>query len=440
MEKLYTDHLQHVMQRYAESMQHHNIDQLLIHSGSIEYQFLDDRALPFVVNPHFKYWVPITSVPDCAILFVPGQTPTLFYYKPVDFWHGTAPDPDGFWTSGWNIQEVNSLNDIVASIDAAKTTILTPSTSSFDTSAYAHVNPADFITELHFYRASKTGYEKECVRQANVLAAAAHQRAEMAFREGKSEYEINQAYLNCLGVNENGTPYQNIVALNQNGAILHYTTYTHDHFSEQERYAFLIDAGADFNGYAADITRTYAYRNDEFAEMIEYFDEKFLDLVDAIEIDAPYTDNQLRSHHLVAQALVDWEFITTTAEDAVANGITRHFYPHGVGHFIGLQVHDVGGHMKNPTGTQLSPPADHPYLRLTRTVSEGHLFTIEPGLYFIDPLLAELKSGDQTTKINWDKVDSFRKYGGIRIEDNIYIENGQKVNLTRPAFEASDAA
>jgi Xaa-Pro dipeptidase len=99
-----------------------------------------------------------------------------------------------------------------------------------------------------------------------------------------------------------------------------------------------------------------------------------------------------------------------------------------------LQVHDVGGFMADRSGQTIPVPDGHPYLRLTRVVDTGMFFTIEPGLYFIESLLGDLQKSANTKHVDWAKVDAFRKYGGIRIEDDILItENGHE-NFTRAAF------
>lgn len=122
------------------------------------------------------------------------------------------------------------------------------------------------------------------------------------------------------------------------------------------------------------------------------------------------------------------------AEATMAAGITRTFFPHGVGHYIGLQVHDVGGFMADDKGATIAKPEGHPFLRLTRNLEEGHVMTIEPGLYFIESLLDSLSKSQHARHIDWTRVDAFRKFGGVRIEDDVAITAGGSENLTRDAF------
>jgi Xaa-Pro dipeptidase len=104
---------------------------------------------------------------------------------------------------------------------------------------------------------------------------------------------------------------------------------------------------------------------------------------------------------------------------------------------IGLQVHDVAGFARDEQGNTIPKPEGHPYLRLTRTLAPDMVVTIEPGLYFIDMLLEQLKAGPAAKDVVWSKVEAFRKYGGIRIEDDVVCTHGEPVNLTREAFAAA---
>ena len=139
-------------------------------------------------------------------------------------------------------------------------------------------------------------------------------------------------------------------------------------------------------------------------------------------------------HLMIADLLNRFGIITANPEIQLEQGITRTFYPHGLGHLLGLQVHDVGGWQQDESGTLLNPPAEHPFLRLTRTLEEGHVITVEPGVYFIPQLLKELKSSPSSEHVNWAMVEQLLPYGGIRIEDNICVQRDGSENYTRDGF------
>ena len=115
--------------------------------------------------------------------------------------------------------------------------------------------------------------------------------------------------------------------------------------------------------------------------------------------------------------------------------LARFFFPHGLGHPLGLQVHDVGARFDDELGNQKLPPTEFPNLRCTKTLEDGNVVTIEPGLYFIDILLEELKKDPLRNEINWEKVEALKKFGGIRIEDDIWVKHEGPKNLTRLAFD-----
>jgi Xaa-Pro dipeptidase len=126
------------------------------------------------------------------------------------------------------------------------------------------------------------------------------------------------------------------------------------------------------------------------------------------------------------------------ADEAVATGITRGFLPHGLGHLLGLQVHDAGGRLADATGRKREPPAVDPYLRLTRTLQPGVVVTIEPGVYFIPQLLHALLA-EHEARINRAAIERLVPFGGIRIEDNVEVTADGHRNLTRDAFAAATA-
>jgi Xaa-Pro dipeptidase len=116
--------------------------------------------------------------------------------------------------------------------------------------------------------------------------------------------------------------------------------------------------------------------------------------------------------------------------------VSSAFFPHGLGHLLGIQVHDVGGFMENESGTTIDPPSGHPFLRLTRELEENMVLTVEPGIYAIDMLLENLRGTPAENHVNWEGVDWLRPFGGVRIEDNVRVTADGCENLTRDAFAA----
>ncbi|MFB3079971.1 MAG: M24 family metallopeptidase, partial [Lysobacterales bacterium] len=146
-----------------------------------------------------------------------------------------------------------------------------------------------------------------------------------------------------------------------------------------------------------------------------------------------YRELHLQAHRGIAGILESFDLIKVPADDAVATGLSSVFYPHGLGHFIGLQTHDVSGLTDNE-GKAIPRPEGHPFLRLTRVLEAGNVLTIEPVLYFIETLLRQWQENGDATAVNWGRVEALKPYGGIRIEDNVVVTETGSNNLTRDAF------
>ena len=116
-------------------------------------------------------------------------------------------------------------------------------------------------------------------------------------------------------------------------------------------------------------------------------------------------------------------------------GVSSVFFPHGLGHPSGLQVHDVAG-FTDESGAIIPRPEGHAFLRMTRTLEPNMVVTIEPGLYFIPSLLAKLKQSPEAKSVNWQKVEQLMPYGGVRIEDEVLCTENEPVNISREAFDA----
>ncbi|MEO7917802.1 MAG: Xaa-Pro dipeptidase [Dokdonella sp.] len=435
---LYTGHLQALTERTAAALQRGGFDHLVIPAGLPATLFLDDRECYFHVNPHFKHWLPVTQAPGSWLVITPGKKPKLIFLQPHDYWHVVPDAPSGYWVEHFDIAVIRKAGEAAALLPASSARCAIIGEAGWGLEGHVPNNPSEVIEYLHYQRSYKTAYELSLMRVASKLGARGHIAAERAFREGKSEFGIHMDYLRAVGQNDNQLPYTNIIGLNEHGAVLHYMeTRTQ---APAESHSLLIDAGASWQGYASDITRSHAVAHaDDFKELIAAVEDAELGFCAMVRPGQSYADLHVHAHHVLAGVLNDFGFITMSPESAVESGVTATFFPHGLGHPIGLQVHDVAGFHANDRGDTIPRPPGHPYLRFTRKLEAGMVCTIEPGVYFIDMLLAELKGKPQGRDVDWDLVDSFRKYGGVRIEDDVVCTNGEPENLTRNAFAALGA-
>jgi Xaa-Pro dipeptidase len=430
---LYPQHLATVRERADKALALTGHDHLLIAAGLPPRKFLDDQDYPFVASPHFRHWLPLTDAPGSWIVHTPGQRPRLVFLQPRDYWHVVPEAPSGYWVEHFDIAVVRTVEEAVAQLPGAQTrrAVIAPDQPALAGIEAGH--PQDVLDILHWHRSYKTPYELALMREASRIGARAHRAAEQAFRAGASELGIHQAYLAAAGAIDAELPYASIVALNQHGAVLHYTHF--DRVAPDYHRSFLIDAGANACGYASDITRTYAGRGeDEFQSLIDSVEAAQLSFAAKVRAGQSYPELHIHAHHVLASVLREHGFIRMEPESAVATGVTAAFFPHGLGHPIGLQVHDVAGFQQGERGGSIPRPAGHPYLRMTRTLEPGMVVTIEPGLYFIDMLLAELRERPVAKDIDWERIELFKPYGGIRIEDDVACTGGEPENLTRDAF------
>jgi Xaa-Pro dipeptidase len=433
---LFSAHLEIVKKRSATALGSTGFESLLVHSGTPPLLFLDDHHLPFRAQAPFKVWAPLADAPDSFVFFQPGKKPLLLINQPVDYWHKSPQMPDDYWTPAFEIVSCADRAAVRAALpkDLSRTAFIGAPFSELLAWGPAAINPEHLIVQLDYARAAKTDYEIACLREASSLGARGHLAAERAFRAGASEFEIALEFMKACGQREQELPYNPIVALNENGAVLHYQ------FQQRKApakiHSLLIDAGAESGGYASDITRTYSHHDAEFAPLIKRFDELQLKLCAQVRVGLDWRDLHQASYRAISEFLREAGVINVSADQAVDTALTSVFYPHGIGHLLGLQVHDVGGTQATPDGKQIERPYNHPFLRLTRKLEDGFVVTVEPGFYFIDQLLNEARTKPLGKMIEWKRVEQLKKFGGVRIEDDVVARAGTHESLTRPAFAA----
>lgn len=433
----YQAHLRQVQAVFAEALRIAEADTLVIDAGAPTDHFRDDQAPPFRANPYLLQWAPLVDQAEHVLVWRPGERPILFFYQPEDYWHAPAQPPAGAWTNHLEVRIVRDLAELqrqLAATISGRSVYLGARGDGFANLVHAR-NPAAALASIDFARATKTGYELDCLRRATSRAVAGHRAAAAAFAEGASEFAIHLAYLAASSQTERELPYGNIVALNEHAGVLHYQH--QDRQPPVQRHSFLIDAGARADGYIADITRTYAAAPGRFADLVAGLDAAQQRLLGAIRIGMPYLELHERAHREVAALLCDAGVLRCRADQAFERGHTRAFLPHGLGHLLGLQTHDVGGHLADASGRRAPPPAHYPSLRNTRTIGPGQVFTIEPGIYFVPMLLAALRASAHAADVDWPSVETLLPCGGIRIEDNVHVLADGIENLTRDAFAAS---
>ncbi|TQV78748.1 Xaa-Pro dipeptidase [Exilibacterium tricleocarpae] len=441
MTDLYAKHIDNKMAVYREVFDITPWRKVIIHAGSEHVQFRDDVHYPFKANPYFKEWLPLADYPDAYLVIEADQSlPRLLVKQVEDFWHSPAQPPAAAIVEAFDIAHYSSGAQLQAGlgIDAATVVIAEGGDDiARQLQRPEQHNNTEVLHIVDYHRACKSDYEIDCMSEANRIAVRGHRAAAAAFHEGGSEYAIHQAYLAATEHTENELPYGNICALNEHAAVLH-----HMHLNKTppaERRSFLIDAGATCAGYAADITRSYQtdgpLQDPDFAALLAGIDAYQQQLVQRCRVGMDYLDLHLSMHTLLTRLLCEMGVFKLEPEAALARGLSRAFCPHGLGHLIGIQVHDRGGHQCDRQGQLRPPPQEHSFLRCTRTLAEGMVVTVEPGAYFIPSLLQPLRQS-QPQAIDWSLVDKLAPFGGVRIEDDVLVTAAAPRNFTREAFAA----
>jgi|TARA_B110000881_G_scaffold219154_1_gene240286 Xaa-Pro dipeptidase len=427
--RTYTDALQYVANEGPQP------GAVLVHSGTENHYYGDDRGVAFQAYGHLLHWISVNR-PNQFVYFRPGERPIYFQIVPSDFWYEQGIDIAPEWEETLTIVRLSSLDELSVQLKQDCVSDIAYIGGDDDIAASfgidkSLINPKKLLAYLNFSRAVKTHYELEQLRAANRLALLGHAAAKVRFLEGGSEYEIHMAFLQATQNLEDECPYTNIVALNEKAAILHYQFKRK--INEDKGRVLLIDAGCKVRAYGSDITRTSVSEDvhPEFRSLVTAMEALELALVDEVKPGKTYQSLHASTLTRIASVLVDHKICTGEAADLIELNIPQLFMPHGVGHLLGIQVHDVGGHQSDINGTILPPPENSPALRNTRAMEVDMVFTVEPGLYFIPLILEAERSSDRGKLINWNAVDELYPCGGIRIEDNIRVTPDGAENLTR---------
>lgn len=434
---LHAAHVAALADAYGRVAEAHGLDAIVVHAGRPKKRSrFDDQYFGLRPTPHFQHWAPLAEH-DAAIVAAPGKAPMLVWPSARDFWERPRPpvslgflgafrvERPALYATGRELLPGGTVGFVGEDAEAALEWGIPPE----------RVNDPHLLAALDALRVTKSPYERVCLAEANRLAALGHEAVRRAFASGDaSELDLHLEFLRATLQDDAETPYKNIVAKGQNGAILHHIGYAREGLREE---SLLLDAGATFQGYCSDITRTWVKGTgaaaSTFRGIVEGFEKLQLELCAAAKEGLRYEELHDMSHRLVAQVLADTKLVRLSADAIVDKGISRLFYPHGLGHSLGLQTHDVGCALERPRG-------DNPFLRNTSIIAEGQAFTIEPGLYFIDQKLDELRASPSAASIDFSLVDALSVFGGVRIEDDLVVgAEGTVENLTRPFLPTGGA-
>ena len=285
---------------------------------------------------------------------------------------------------------------------------------------------ADLRYALNHIRRQKDEVELARMRAAERATSAGFAAIAPLIEPGRTEREV-QIELEAAFFRNGGDflAFETIVGGGPNSAVLHFPP-TSRPFADGD--LVLIDAGAEYRGYASDITRTYPASGRFTSEQQEIYA-----IVQSAGAEATTTctaGTEWREVHrtaalVIAAGLVELGLLRGQPESLVECGAQSVFFPHGVGHMVGLGIRDAGEVLRGREPAE----GEFPRLRVDLPLETGHVFTVEPGIYFVQALIHDAEFRERhRDAVNWERAENMLGFGGIRIENNVLItDDGPEV-------------
>jgi Xaa-Pro aminopeptidase len=399
-----------------------------------------DNTYPFRQDSHFLYYAGI-SESGMAMLVEPDGGDILFG-RPDNaddlVWHGPRPHVgDHARDAGFSaFRDVAELGPTLRRLVAAGVPVhyLPPyrADRSFRLAALLGRDPvtvadgssSSLSRAVCAQRLVKTDVEIAEIEDALAVTAEMYRVAMTEARPGRHEFEIAglmQARALALGRQQAFTPIVSV-----RGEVLH-------NHSDGNRMAdgdlLVMDSGAESpHWYASDITRTFPVSDRFTTRQREVYEVVLAAQTAAIGLASPTHDNRelhLEAALTIARGLTDLGLMRGDPQAAVSAGAHALFFPHGIGHMLGLDVHDMedlGDIVGYPEGETRSTQFGLNFLRMTRRLEPGFVITVEPGVYFIPALIDRWRSENRHAEfVDYDRVEAYKGFGGIRIEDDVLI-------------------
>ncbi|MGM0546181.1 MAG: aminopeptidase P family protein [Bacteroidota bacterium] len=412
--------------------------------ADLMYRYDTDYEFPFRQESNFWYLTGVNEPDFHLILDLKNQDYHLFAPKrdaQYAVWHGRVKtkeqlddeyQPDQLHYEG-------KLPQVLKELNPEKIYCLNQEQAEF-IEQFERELPIDLDAledALTHCRVFKTGWELDQMREAARVNNIAHRAVLDALEPGKYEHEMKAVF--DYHQIKNGLmhdAYNGIFAAGENSAILHYVENNRE---IKDGDLFLIDAGFECKGYASDFTRTYPANGEFTSEQAEIYEavlEAQKQVIEAAKPDVKMEDLHILAARLMMQGLKDANIVSGSIDDMMEKDIFALFFPHGLGHFLGLDTHDVGGY---PKGVERIERPGIKYLRMRRTLQPSMVLTIEPGLYFVPALLKPALEDEKKSKfLNASKLKDMMDFGGVRIEDNIIVTDEGCENLTDVPKERVD--
>lgn len=395
----------------------------------------DDQAMHFRQRRYFFY-LSGCKLPDAHLIYnIPTDHLTLFI-PPIEkdrvIWEG-LPESKEEALRKYNVDEVKYTSEIDASL--AELASKNNTVFAISEQVSEHISFSSFeITELESLKTAidecrvvKDAYEVALIRKANQISTIAHIEAQKVAPHATNEEQLYGAYIGaCISHGAHEQAYHSICASGTSCSTLHYVR---NDKPLQGRLNVLMDAGAEYDCYCADITRTFPLSGEFTKESHVIYDivKEMQDVgFSMLKEGVLWEDVHAETHRVAIKGLLKAGILVGDAQEIFDKRVSVAFYPHGLGHYLGMDTHDTGGHANYEDKDTMFR-----YLRVRGRLPAGAVITVEPGIYmnrfFIEPMLEDKELGKF---VNKEVLEQYWEVGGVRIEDDVLItENGYE-NLT----------
>lgn len=393
-----------------------------------------DQTKPIRQNRYFYYLLGV-EVPGSHVLYDAANDKLTLILPDIDYddvmWSGLPLLPEDALEK-YDVDEVKYAAELEKVVGALQGyTIHTTDHNKWNARVLLHLTEGDpdFFHALDESRLIKDWYELELMRHASKITDKCHLAVMSATPIESNETHIHAEFMyHALRQGSKYQLYDPICCSGPNCSTLHYVK--NDDEIENKR-SVLIDAGAEWSCYASDVTRCFPINGDWTEEHLAIYN-LVLDMqrqtMDMIKPGARWDDIHLKAHRVMIKEFIRLGIFKDYPEEEIFNSsISARFFPHGLGHVLGMDTHDVGG---RPNYDDPDPKLK--YLRLRRTLKEGMVLTDEPGVYFSPFLLKDVLEDPEKVKyINKDVLDKYWSIGGVRIEDDLLITKDGFENFTK---------
>ena len=414
---------------------------VLLWSGQSNARNFPANTYPFRASSHFLYFAGL-SLENAVIRLEAGQL-QLFMDEasPASaLWHGPSPSPRAIADqigadAVYPLEELSLWASGAATIAAQDAATRMQQSQILGRSVVAANQPAgvdlDLTRAIVALRLSHDPEALKEIQRAIDISVEAHRAGMAATQTASMEAGVRAALEGVLLAHNVTTAYTSIVTVQ--GEVLHNNHY---HHPLQAGDLLLVDAGAETEtGWAADITRTWPVSGQFSATQLALYEVVLAAhdaCIAALRPGVEYRDLHLLAARILAEGLVDLGILRGNPETLVEQDAHALFFPHGIGHLLGLDVHDMedlGDLAGYAVGRQRSDRFGLGYLRLNGPLKPGMVVTIEPGFYQVPAILQDpARRSTYREQVNWDHLEKFADVRGIRIEDDVLVtETGARV-------------